>query len=234
MAGIFTPNAPDMERVLAMRYSIPVETDIVSAIFANGMFDHVVCGPGLTVDIAGLKNKRAVDGRLYLVITEEPEKLYGWYGLHPEHATFRESTFEHLYVCDDGAYAVVVVHPRDCGFNNIDRAGLHLTNMDCTMAFLKTDIGTGVEADGTYVFKPKSLDTKQQLDITNRHAVMNKFAQIYLKAYSRLGIQVSQEAYQTTWKWICTKRFLYNSVNDDIAITDWITEMKTEPLTHII
>lgn len=229
--GHFFTASPDMKLVNAFRYDIPVETDIVSTIMQHGMTDHVVGGPGLTSDVLGLK-KQAGEGRLYLLISQEADRFVQFYENAP-HAERTDSTFEHLFVCSDGKYATAVVDPNFYGLQQLSARDTRLTNKDCMMQFLEANLQDNIHADGTYVYMPEDLDIETKVAIVNEHAVMNKFDQIYLKCYERLGFSVGHDAYTHAWKWLCTKAHRYTSINDTLAFNQWREGLKDEPLTYI-
>lgn len=222
-----------MEFVNSVRYRIPLEGDLVSTILQYGMFDYIVTGPGLTADVLGLKDKKAVDGKLYLVFTPEPDNLIQWYEDHPQHAVRTPSTLRDLFVCNDGEYAVGIIYPQHYGEKVVTTTDLCLTNKDCFMKYMKTDIGLGIGADGTYIYKPKALDNTTQLVIDNHPPIIQRFSQIYLKAYIRLGLKPSYDTYSYVWKWICAKNHTYNDVNDVIKLDEWIKALPQEPITFI-
>lgn len=223
----------NMEFVSAIRYSVPVEADIVATILAKGMFEHLVGGPGLAIDVLKIKDKKAADGRLYLVYTTEPEKLLKWYEENPQHAVRTDSTFKDLFVCDNGAYAVAIIYPDHYGMKIASSMDLCLTNKDCLMKYMKADIALDIQSDGTYIYKPKQIDISSSLAIVNERTVMNRFSQIYIKAYARLGFTIDFNAYLNVWKWICARNHLYNDVNDSIKISEWINNLKKEPITLV-
>jgi hypothetical protein len=232
MTHIFTSDSPDMELENAFRYNIPVDTDLVSAILEFGMFDHIVTGPGLTVDALQLRDKDASHGRLYLVMVPEQEKLVKWYD-NAAHAQRVESTFKDIFVCSDNTYAVAVVNPRDYGLHVLEARQARLTNKDCLLYFLEANLKDGINADGTYLYRPKNLAVEGELKIINEHTVMNKFDQIYTKCYQRLGFDIAYSTYMHIWKWICTRGHRYTDINDAIKLRDWIDGLKNEPLTSI-
>jgi hypothetical protein len=232
MANIFTSDSPDMQLENAFKYNIPVDTDLISAILEFGMFDHVVTGPGLTADIIGIKDKGASDGRIYIILLPEPEKLVQWYE-KANHAERVPSTFRDIFVCEDASYAVAVVNPKDYGLHTLEARDVRLTNKDCLLQFLEANLVDGINADGTYLYRPKELAIEGELKIINEHAVMNKFDQIYIKCYQRLGFDIAYNTYVHAWKWICAKQHRYTDINDVIKLRDWINGLADEPLTSI-
>jgi hypothetical protein len=222
----------NMEYVRAIRYNIPVETDIVSVILNGGLFDHAIGGPGLASDVLK-QSKKAHDGRLYLIYTTEPKRMIDFYD-EANHAVKADSTFTNLYVCDDAEYAVAVVNPFEYGLRSLPFEYVRLMNKDCLMKYMEPDIGKGIDSEGTYIFMPKDLQLEGDVKLITRHPVLNKFAQIYIKAYQRLGFDIAYDTFAQTWKWICAKNNWYNAINDDIRIDNWIKGLPNEPLTSML
>jgi hypothetical protein len=228
------PEQDSMELVRSVRYQVGVDQDITAVILQHGWFEHVIGGPGLTADVLKIPGRSASTGRLYFIYTNETENIIEWLstGGHMTHVT--NSPLRNLFVEKNDEYAVSVIKPADYGLQDFRREDVRLLDTDCLMKFFEMNIDKGISSDGTYIFKPKDLEQDKVAKIINHHPKMTKFAQIYFKAYARLGMEVDDEARRHIWRWICAKQHDPVSANDQIKYANWITELSTAPISEML
>jgi len=225
MDGIFTHNAPETEYIKPST-TYCILADMIAATIQHGIGNYIITGPGLVADVLDLKCN-AKDGRLYILFPPDQEALAKYY-VDYRGAQAVESTFNYCYICDDYDHDyAVAIHSTP---KRLKPEEMRLTNKDCLLGY---DEGDEDRDKDIYLYKPINLDQGSNVEVINNAYIIQKYSQIYLKCYIKLGFTIPMSTYKTVWTQICTKNHNYAHVHDDDELANWIHHLPKEPLTLI-